>query len=377
MSRKAVFWSITGGLFLLTIVLLVVRLTGEVRETPERLVPVEVEIVSKGDIEEIISATGLVEARAIVHVMPKVSGRLESLAAVASDGSTVRVEEGVSVGRGQQIGEIDRALHAAAASQAVAQVAAVRAEADDAERESRRMASLFESGSATAQMRDRASAAAQATAARLKAAEAASELAQINLRESVLRSPLDGVVTRRHIDEGNLVSVGQPVVTIADMAEVKVVVNIPDRLAAVVTEGMPCRLMVDAYPDKVFEAYVRTVYPALAPETLSLQVEIRLDNSKMKLKPGMFARVELVTAQKEDVVVLPIDAILGGKVGEAFVYVVEDGTARRRVVERGIIQADRVEITGGLDAGEQLVVTGMTYLKDEMKVEVISGEASQ
>ncbi len=375
MSRKTIFWLILGGLFILTLALLAYKLFGKKGETSERPVPVEVQAVSKGDIEQVILVTGLVEARATVQVMPKVSGRLESLGVKGDGGKPVRVEEGLAVSKDQQIGQIDRELYQAAASQAKAQAAAARAEAADAEREKNRMNSLFEGGSATAQMRDKAATAAETSQARLKAAQATQELAAINLRESVLRSPMDGVVTKRHIDEGNLVGVGQPVVTIADVAEVKVIVSVSERYAGLIREGLPCRLMVDAYPGRVFEASVKSVYPALDAGTRSLQAEIRLGNSGTELKPGMFARVELVTAQKKDVVVAPIDSVMGGKVSDAFVYVVKDSVAHKKVVQRGIVQGDRLEITSGLDEGEQLVVNGMTYLKENIKVEVVSMEA--
>jgi membrane fusion protein (multidrug efflux system) len=375
MSRKAIFWLILGGLFVLTLALLAFKLYGKRSEADQPPVAVEVQNVSKGDIEQLVLVTGMVEARAVVHVMPKVSGRLESLAVKGDGGKAVRVEEGLTVRKDQQIGQIDRDLYQAAASQAEAQAAAARAEAADAEREKKRMTSLFDGGSVTAQMRDKAATAAEMAQARLKAAQATQELSAINLRESVLRSPMDGVVTKRHIDEGNLVGVGQPVVSIADVAEMKVIVSISEKYAGMIREGLPCRLMVDAYPGKVFSASVKSVYPALDAGTRSLQAEIRLDNAGMELKPGMFARVELVAAQKKDVVVIGKDAVMGGKVSEAFVYVVKDNTAHKKLVERGVIQGDMVEITSGLDEGEQLVVNGMTYLKENIKVEVVSMEA--
>ena len=373
-KRKMIFWFVLFGLFALTLVMLVVKLLGEPKEVPQPPVPVEVETVSRADIEQIVTATGAIESNATVNIMPKVSGRLESLSTGTPEGGT-RIEEGVAARKGEQIGLIDRALYVAAAEQARAQARAAEADAADAEREQKRMISLFESGSATEQMRDKAVTAAKTAAARLGAAKAALELAEINLQESVLKSPMDGVVTRKYIDEGNLVSVGQPVVTIADIAQVKVIVAVSEKHTTLVKEGVPCRLMVDAYPDKVFAAKVSSVWPALDPATRSLQVEIRLDNPGMELKPGMFAKVDLILERKTSVIVIPFDSVTGGKVSPAFVYTVNNSVAYKHVVEPGIVQADKVEVISGLNEGEELVVNGMTYLKDGMAVEVVSMEA--
>jgi len=362
-------------LFALTLVMLVAKLLGEPKEVGQPPVPVEVQTVNRADIEQIVTATGAIEASATVNVMPKVSGRLESLATSIAGGRSTRIEEGVAVRKGEQIGLIDRALYIAAAEQARAQTQAAEADAADARREEERMISLFESGSATEQMRDKAVTAAKTAAARLSAAKAALELAEINLQESVLKSPMNGVVTRKHIDEGNLVSVGQPVVTIADIAQIKVIIAVSEKYTTLVKEGLPCRLMVDAYPDKVFAAKVSSVWPALDAATRSLQVEIRLENPGLELKPGMFGKVDLIMARKTSVIVIPYDSVTGGKVNPAFVYTVNDGVAHKHVVELGIIQADRVEVVSGLDEGEELVVNGMTYLKDGIPVEVVSMEA--
>jgi multidrug efflux pump subunit AcrA (membrane-fusion protein) len=91
----------------------------------------------------------------------------------------------------------------------------------------------------------------------------------------------------------------------------------------------------------------------------------------MLLKPGMFAKVILITKRADDVVVIPRDVILGGKVDEPYVYVIESQTARKKIIRKGITQADRVEVVEGLKAGEKLVVNGMQFLKDGIDVEVV------
>jgi membrane fusion protein (multidrug efflux system) len=230
---------------------------------------------------------------------------------------------------------------------------------------------LYEGGSATEQSRDKAVTAAQLAETSLNSAKANLELAEINLKESTIRSPFDGIVTAKYIDIGNLVSIGQRIVAVADMKTVKLVVSASERYVGKIAEGTTARVRVDAFGQKQFEAKVYSVYPALDEQTHTIQAEIRLGNGDLLLKPGMFAKVTLVLQQKDEAIVVPRDVVLGGKIYEPYVYVVEDDVAHKRVVKTGIVQADRCEITEGLKAGEKMVVNGMYYLEDGKKVKVV------
>jgi RND family efflux transporter MFP subunit len=213
--------------------------------------------------------------------------------------------------------------------------------------------------------------AAELAAARLNLAKSNLELAEINLRESTIISPIDGVVTAKHIDAGNLIKAGDKIVTVADTKTVKVIVAAAEKFGEKIAVGIPARIRVDAFAEKIFTAKVYSVYPALDEQTNAIQAEIRLENNQLLLKPGMFARVTLVTSQKDNVVVVPRDVVLGGKIDPYYVYVVDSDIAHKRFVQVGIKQADKYEITDGLKAGETLVVNGMNFLKDGTKVEVV------
>ena len=342
----------------------------------ERKVPVEVELVSAGSIEETIELTGWIKANQIVDVASKVAGRVESLRVLSGDGDLVAVvEEGVLVKKGQQLAIIDHNVYLAQLAAAKASVKAKEIELADAERERKRIVALYEGGSATEQSKDKAVTAAELSAASLSLAEANLELAQINLRESTIFSPIDGIVTAKHIDEGNLIRSGDQIVTIADMKTIRVIVAATEKYGAQITVGMPANIKVDAFAGRVFDASVHSIHPALDAQTHTIQIEIRLDNDELLLKPGMFARVTLITKRKGNVVVIPRDVVLGGKIDKHYVYVVEEASAdkiaRKHFVEIGIKQADRYEITDGLKAGQTLVVNGMNYLADGISVEVV------
>jgi membrane fusion protein (multidrug efflux system) len=377
-GRRVIFWITAFALVFATFWFGYVHQPSKEKEQ-QKPVPVEVQDVGAGSIEDKIELTGWIDANKQVHVKSKVSGRIESLRAVTDNGDSVAVEEGLAVTKGQQLAVIDHDLYLAQVASAQAAVKAAEVKLADAEREKKRILALCEAGSATEQSRDKAITAAEMAAANLSSAKAALDLAEINLRESKIISPIDGIVTKKHIDEGNLIRPGDPIVgdkiaTVADMKTVKVIVAVAERHAGEITVGTPAELRVDPYPEKVFRASVYSVYPALDEQTHTLSVEIRLKNEEMLLKPGMFARVTLITQRKDNVVVIPCDVVLGGKVNPHYVYVVEDGIARKRLVKLGITEAARCEITNGLQVDEKLVVNGMHFLTDGIGVEVVQME---
>ncbi len=340
----------------------------------ESIVPVEIEAVSTGSIEETIEVTSWITANKVVDVTSKVPGRIESLQVILDDGDVVAVEEGLAVKKGQQIAVIDHDTYLAQVDAAKADLQAREVELVDAEREKKRIIRLFEGGSATEQSKDKAVTAAELAVARLNLAKANLKLAQINLRESTIIAPIEAMVTAKHIDQGNLIRQGDRIVTIAEMKTVKVIVAVAEKYGGEIVVGTPARIKVDAFGDRIFDAKVYSVYPALDEQTHTIQAEIRMDNDELLLKPGMFARVTLITERKDNVVVIPRDVVLGGRIDEPYVYVVEDGTAHKHFVKIGVRQADKYEIIDGLKAQEMLVVNGMNYLTDAMLVEVVKLE---
>jgi len=368
--RRIFYWIVALTLVFVTFWFGFTRKSLEKQEE-KKIVPVEVEMVGTASIEKTIELTGWIKANQVVDVASKVAGRVESLRIVSEQGTSVPVEEGVTLRKGQHLAIIDHDVYVAQLEAVDAAVRSREVERADAEREKKRIVALYEGGSATEQNKDKAITAAELAAAGLNAAKANLELAQISVRESTIISPIDGVVTVKHIDEGNLIRVGDRLVTIADLKTVKAVIAVAEKYGEDIAAGMPAKIKVDTFPDRVFDAKVYSVYPALDTQTHTIQVEIRLDNSEMLLKPGMFARVTLVLQTKKDVVVVSRDVVLGGKIDEPYVYVAENGIAHKRIVKLGIIQADRCEITEGLKPGEKLIVNGMHSVKDGSSVEVV------
>jgi len=373
-NRRVIYWTAAIAVIVITFYFGYIY-KPPVKKVPAKVVPVEVAPVLTGSIEETVELTGWIKAESTVVLKSKVSGRVESLEVVLEDGRTVDVEEGTAVEKGQQLGVIDHDVYLARLDAAKATVKAREVELSDAEREEKRITALYKGGSTTEQAKDKAITAARLAQANLDLAMANLELAQIDLRESTIISPIDGIVTAKHIDKGNLISVGEPIATIANMKTVKVIAGLAERYGARVEAGMTAKIRVDACEGRQFQAKVYSIYPALDEQSRTLQVEIRLDNNELLLKPGMFGRVTLVTNRKDDVIVIARDVVLGGKIDEPYVYIVADGVAHKRIVKIGIEQTDKCEITNGLEPGENLVVNGMNYLTEGSAVEVVQMEA--
>ena len=321
--------------------------------------------VQTGRIVQRIEVTGDVQPLSVVHLAAKVGGRLERLGVPNERDGYQPVSEGSYVKQGDVVARIDRAVYEARFRQAEAALAMAKAQARDAEREWKRWQRLYEEGSATEQMVDKAETAFAVAEAALSQAEAALKLARIELDESELKSPVSGVVARKHVDEGNLVGPNTPLLTIEDISSVKILAGVAERYVSSIAAGRtPVAIRSDSLPnDMVITAVVAKVYPALDPLTRNATVEIVVDNESGLLRSGNFVRVQLDVAEAEDVVVIPYSAVVWqGRDG--FVFLVENGRAVRRPVKVGIRELDRCQILDGLAPGDLLVVEGYRGLKD-------------
>lgn len=188
-------------------------------------------------------------------------------------------------------------------------------------------------------------------------------------------APFDGYVTKRYVDPGafipqatGVVSAVNTILTVMDLSEVKVLVNVPERDVSNVHVGDALSLSLDAYPDQTFHGRVTKFAPALDSGSRTLQVEIDIPNTDMALKPGMFARVMLVLERHPQALAVPSEALLVNELG-SFIFAIgptQNGapTVRRVAVRTGIEDGGQVEILGGLGPNDQVVRTGKELVHD-------------
>ncbi len=196
-----------------------------------------------------------------------------------------------------------------------------------------------------------------------------------NLKQNtMLVSPINGFVTARNYDAGDMYSMGQPLYVVEQITPVKVMVNIPETLYSKIKKGMSVDVTLDVYGDEVFKGVISIVSPTIDQATRTFPVEISLPNTDLKLRPGMFARVTIAHGIEQRVVVPDMAVVKLSGAGTRFVYVVNGGKVTFQEVELGRRIDKEYEIISGLSDCDEVVVEGHGRLKNGMRVEVINSE---
>ena len=192
------------------------------------------------------------------------------------------------------------------------------------------------------------------------------------LENTILTSPISGIVTARNYDEGDMYAMAQPLFVVQNITPVKMLINISESNYSKVKKGMEVELAADAFPGETFKGKVNLVYPTIDPRSHTFPVEIIVDNKDEKLRPGMFTRVTINYGTNYRVVV-PDNAVLK-QVGadDKYVYVLnDDNTVTYTPVKVGVRMGDRYEIISGLNDGDVIVTSGQTRLKNNIKVDIV------
>jgi RND family efflux transporter MFP subunit len=193
---------------------------------------------------------------------------------------------------------------------------------------------------------------------------AAFETARTKLRYAWITAPFAGVVTRRFLDPGALVTPGSTTLfTLMDLDRMKIIVNVLEKDIPAVAVGKNAVATVDAFPGKTFSGTIRRLSEAVDPTTRTMAIEVDLDNRDHLLKPGMFANVMLIVNERPAVMTVPTQALLRDDRG-FFVYTVERDSARQVRVTRGVEQGDRSEVASGLGDSAQVISVGQQFVRD-------------
>jgi multidrug efflux pump subunit AcrA (membrane-fusion protein) len=193
---------------------------------------------------------------------------------------------------------------------------------------------------------------------------------------SPVKAAISGTVTNIPVQVGATVSQQVPIVQISDMRDLEVRVHVAEKFISRMQVGLPAEMSFDAYPGKIFYGKIKELSPVVDPQSRTLEVKIGLSDGTELLKAGMFGEVKLVTMEKDGVVKIPSDCVVN-LFGEEFVFLVErsgdgaEGIARRVKVTRGIEIDQKLEITSGLEPGDEVVYRGQTLLEDGSKVRVV------
>ncbi|HEV3484262.1 MAG TPA: efflux RND transporter periplasmic adaptor subunit, partial [Vicinamibacterales bacterium] len=328
--------------------------------------PVEFATVKRGPLSEHVLVVGNLIGAATVEIVPKVNGRLQSVA----------VKLGDPVRRGQMIAKVEdfelrEQVRQAEASYQVAQASIRQREADLklAQTNLERSRSLYQRQLLPQQTYDDTEARYQAALAQVDLAKAQFEQAKarldelkITLSNTIIPSPVDGFVGKRYLDPGAFVNPNAPVASVVDIRTVRLVANLVERDVKRVRTGTPATVEVDAFPGETFTGKVSRVAPVFDPATRTAEMEIEVPNPGFRLKPGMYARVNLTTEQRENALVVPANAVVDRE-GQRGVFLAQNNTAAFRPVGVGIEEASRIEILRGVTDGDQIITTGAAALQ--------------
>ena len=162
-----------------------------------------------------------------------------------------------------------------------------------------------------------------------------------------------------------------PILTIMDLAEVKMVVNVTEKEFVRLKKDQPVKVFVTAFPESTFPGRIEIITPALELQSRTAEIQIAIPNPGYILKPGMFGRVEITLRSQPQAVLVPVQAVLNQD-NKDYVFVVKDGQAYRRVVQKGLVKDTVMEIIQGLSPGELVVVSGQSLLREGMAVKIAS-----
>ena len=191
------------------------------------------------------------------------------------------------------------------------------------------------------------------------------------LENTYLRSPINGVITARNYDQGDMYSMAQPIFVVEQITPVKMLINVSESQFTQIHEGMNFEISVESYPGETFQGKVNLIYPTINSGTHTFPVEVIVDNKDQKLRPGMFARVTANFGTNHHIVVPDGAVVKQMGSGEHFIYVLQDdNTVKYTLVEVGKRLGDKYEIISGINEGDRIVTEGQARLKDGVTVTV-------
>ena len=315
-------------------------------------IPVEAVAAQRGEVAATYSGTTTLEADQEASVVAKVGGTV----------SQIYAEEGRVVHAGDALAQLDDTELRYDAEQA-------QANYDKKQQEFTRSQALYDRKLISADAFD-------TVKYDLAVMKASYDIAKLNLDRTVIRSPIDGVVSKRLIKVGNTLTPNQAVYVVTDFDPLLAVLYVPENALARIRPGQPATLSADALAGRSFSGRVARLSPVVDPQTGTFKVTVEVRGPGRDLAPGMFSRVNITYDVHKNALIVPHAAILTED-GESAVYVVQAGVAHRIPVSLGYSEGDKLEVVKGLKTGNMVVTLGQNSLKDGTKVALLNAASGK
>lgn len=317
-------------------------------ELDETLVPVKLSPVQIVTRAEPVAASGLLSSAEEARLSFKIGGIINKL----------YVDEGQTVRKGQLLATLDL-------TEINAQVSQAQLGVEKSERDMNRVKAMYADTAATLEQMQNATTGSSVARQSLT-------IARFNQSYAQIRSSVDGTVTRKAMNEGELASPGAPVFVVSGNRrnDWVVRVGVSDKDWARLRLGNKANVQFDAYPGRSFRGSVSELAQAADPMNKLYEVEIRIDPNGVRFAPGLFAKVQLTPDQSRTYAVVPVEAIVEGNGQQGFVYVLtaDKNRVRKQPVQIGFLDGDKVLLSNGLANVKDVVTAGSAFLTEESMV---------
>jgi membrane fusion protein, multidrug efflux system len=315
-------------------------------------VPVEVQPLKRAEMVAVYSGTAPIEAHEEATVVAKVGGEVRQ----------IFVEEGDAVQAGQVLARLDGDRLRLTLAQTDANLRKL-------ERDYKRTLELAEKGLVPKST-------AENTKYDLDALRAAYDSARLELSYTDIRAPIAGVISARKIKVGNTIGPNDPTFTVTDLDPLLAFVHVPEKEFRKLAPGQNAEVVIDALGGTRFIGTISRISPTVDPQTGTFRARVEVPDATRTLKPGMFARVNIVYERRQDALQLPRTAILDAD-GQQSVFVVAGGKAEQRTISTGLANGGWIEVLDGLEGSEQIVTVGQAGLKTGTLVKIVGDGAPQ
>lgn len=326
-------------------------------ESADLAVPVSIENIKLQSIQQYINTTGSAKARYETELNTEITGDYKLL---VNPKTGKRFKLGDKVAAGQVIVRLEDAEY----ENGIA-IESKKLNLEIADFEYEKNESLYEKGGVT--LRELRNAELSKTNAKIDF-----ERAEIQLAKMEVVAPFSGVIVDLpYYTEGVRIATGQPVVSLMSYDKMYVEINLPEKNISDVKLGQEVIITNYTLTEDTITGHVTELSPIVSNETRTFAGKLQIDNPELKLRPGMFVKASIITAQKDSVVVIPKDIIMSGSRGKYVFVVSRNSAADDRRISTGISNQDNIEILEGLQPNDRLIVKGFETLRDNSKVKVI------
>jgi len=321
-------------------------------------IPVTLATVASVDVEDEIEATGQLLAVEHAEIAAEVGGRI----------TEITVDEGRPVAADAPVLSIDPERRTLEVDRTRARVDEAKAALHEQEREHARLRELRERKVASQTQLDQAETALALARSRLLASQADLGVAERALRDATVRAPFAGLIAERFVSRGEFVAPGQKLFELVSLDPIEVEFRLTEVDSSRAALGQTVAIRVAPFPDEVFEGRVTVISPIIDEKSRTLRVKARIDNAEGRLRPGLFARIDLGVAKRSGVAMIPEEAVLQRADGPVVFRMVAGDRVERVVIETGEHHTGQIEVTRGLSPGDRIVARGQFRLTDGQQV---------